>query len=95
MLGEITADGVFFFLIPNNPHIGSTAGVTTAGSSAIYSASKAGLIQTTKVWATGLAEFGVRVNCISPGSVATPIFWRGYSHTVARGYRLRGGVPGE
>ena len=59
-------------------NIGSTAGVTTDGSSTIYSASKAGLIQATKVWATELAEFGVRVNCISPGSVATPIFWNGY-----------------
>ena len=61
-------------------NVGSTAGVTTDGSSAIYSASKAGLIQVTKVWATELAEFGVRVNCVSPGSVVTPIFWSGY-HT--------------
>ena len=59
-------------------NIGSTAGVTTDGSSAIYSASKAGLIQATKVWATELAEYRVRVNCISPGAIATPIFWGGY-----------------
>ena len=54
---------------------GSTAGVTTDGSGPVYSASKAALIQVTKVWATQLAEFGVRVNCISPGAVVTPIFW--------------------
>ena len=57
---------------------GSTAGITTDGSSVIYSAAKAGLIQATKVWATELAEYRVRVNCVSPGAVMTPIFWGGY-----------------
>ena len=32
----------------------------------------------TKVWATQLAEFGVRVNCISPGGIVAPIFWGGH-----------------
>ena len=58
---------------------GSTAGVTTDGSSASYSASKAGVIHVTKVWATELAEHRVRVNCISPGGIVTPIFWGGHS----------------
>ena len=57
---------------------GSTAGVTTDGSGPLYSASKAGVIHMTKVWATQLAEFGVRVNCISPGAIVTPIFWGGH-----------------
>ena len=57
---------------------GSTAGVTTDGSGPLYSASKAAVIHITKVWATELAEFGVRVNCISPGAIVTPIFWGGY-----------------
>ena len=56
---------------------GSTAGVTTDGSSAEYSACKAGVIHVTKVWATELAEHRVRVNCISPGGIITPIFWGG------------------
>ena len=59
---------------------GSTAGVTTDGSGPLYSASKAGVIHITKVWATQLAEFGVRVNCISPGGIVAPIFWGGH-HT--------------
>ena len=59
---------------------GSTAGVTTDGSGPLYSASKAGVIHITKVWATQLAEFGVRVNCISPGAIVAPIFWGGH-HT--------------
>ena len=62
---------------------GSTAGVTTDGSSAEYSASKAGVIHVTKVWATELAEHRVRVNCISPGGIITPIFWGGQTgHTA-------------
>ena len=57
---------------------GSTAGVTTDGSGPLYSASKAGVVHMTKVWATQLAEFGVGVNCISPGAIVTPIFWGGH-----------------
>ena len=56
---------------------GSTAGVTTDGSSATYSALKAGMIHVTKVWATELIPHGVRVKCISPGAITTPIFWGG------------------
>ena len=59
---------------------GSTAGVTTDGAGPVYSASKAAVIHMTKVWATQLAEFGIRVNCISPGAIVTPIFWGGH-HT--------------
>ena len=51
--------------------------MTTDGSSAEYSACKAGVIHVTKVWATELAEHRVRVNCISPGGIITPIFWGG------------------
>ena len=59
-------------------NIASTAGVTFDGSGEIYSAGKAGLIHVTKIWALQAAEYGVRVNCISPGGIITPIFWGGY-----------------
>ncbi len=68
---------------------GSTAGVTTDGSGPLYAASKAAVIQMTKVWATQLAEFAVRVNCISPGSIVTPIFWGGYQTQSAEENELR------
>ena len=57
---------------------GSTAGTMVDGASSIYSAAKAGVVHVTTVWAMELAEFGIRVNCISPGAIVTPIFWGGY-----------------
>ena len=57
---------------------GSTAGVTTDGSGPLYSGTKAAVIHMTKIWAVELAEHGIRVNCISPGAIVTPIFWGGH-----------------
>ena len=58
---------------------GSTAGVVVDGcGSAIYSAAKAGVIHSTKLWALELAEFSIRVNCISPGGIVTPSMVGGY-----------------
>jgi NAD(P)-dependent dehydrogenase (short-subunit alcohol dehydrogenase family) len=38
-------------------------------NSEIYGASKAGVIQMTKYFAVRLAEYGIRVNCVSPGGI--------------------------
>ncbi len=38
-----------------------------------YSAAKAGLVADTKIWATELARYGIRVGAIAPGFVETPI----------------------
>jgi len=40
---------------------------------AAYHATKAAIVQLTRVLATAWAEFGIRVCCISPGMVATEI----------------------
>lgn len=54
---------------------GSVAGVLAGySSSIIYSAAKAAVIHLTKVVAMELGEKNVRVNCISPGGIATGIF---------------------
>ncbi|MEE8311669.1 MAG: glucose 1-dehydrogenase [Candidatus Binatia bacterium] len=42
----------------------------------IYSAMKAAVIQLTKTVANELGESGIRVNCICPGGIVTPIFGR-------------------
>lgn len=42
-----------------------------------YSALKAAVIQLTRTTSLELAEKNVRVNCICPGGIATPIFGRG------------------
>ena len=68
---------------------GSTAGVTTDGSGPLYSVSKAGVIHITKVLAVELREHGIRVNCISPGAIVTPIFWGGHQTQSAEENELR------
>jgi NAD(P)-dependent dehydrogenase (short-subunit alcohol dehydrogenase family) len=55
----------------------SVAGIRTGFGSHIYSAAKAAVIQLTKSTARELGENNVRVNCICPGGIATPIFGKG------------------
>ena len=52
----------------------SIAGFFTGYAPHVYSACKAAVIQLTRSTATELGEQGIRVNCICPGPVATPIF---------------------
>ena len=56
---------------------GSVAGVLAGYSSIVYSAAKAAVIHLTRVVAMELGESNVRVNCISPGGIATGIFGKG------------------
>jgi NAD(P)-dependent dehydrogenase (short-subunit alcohol dehydrogenase family) len=52
----------------------SVAGLQAGYGGHVYSAAKAGVIHLTRTVAMELGEHGVRVNCICPGAVATPIF---------------------
>jgi NAD(P)-dependent dehydrogenase (short-subunit alcohol dehydrogenase family) len=55
----------------------SVAGVGLGFGPHVYSAAKAAVIHLTKSVANELGESGVRVNCICPGGIATPIFGKG------------------
>lgn len=51
----------------------SVAGLSTGFGPHIYSAAKAAVIHLTRSVAMELGEQGVRVNCICPGGIATPL----------------------
>lgn len=59
-------------------NIASIAGISThINSGHLYSAAKAAVVHLTKTSALELGRHGVRVNCICPGYIATPLFGRG------------------
>jgi D-sorbitol dehydrogenase (acceptor) len=55
---------------------GSVFGRDTPSGSAVYGATKAGVVAITQSLARELAPFNVRVNCISPGHMGTELYWR-------------------
>ncbi len=52
----------------------SVAGVDAGNGPSVYSVAKGAVMHLTKVAAYELGEFNIRVNCICPGGIATPIF---------------------
>lgn len=56
----------------------SVAGLRAGHGPHVYSAAKAAVIQLTRSVAMELGESGVRVNCICPGGIATPIFGKAF-----------------
>lgn len=56
---------------------GSVAGVGAGYSSLFYSSCKAAVMHLTRLAAIELAEHNIRVNCIFPGAIPTPIFQDG------------------
>jgi NAD(P)-dependent dehydrogenase (short-subunit alcohol dehydrogenase family) len=55
----------------------SVAALRTHMGGYLYSIAKAGVTQATKMAGMELGRHGVTVNCISPGGIATPIFFGG------------------
>ena len=52
----------------------SVAGLQTGYGNILYSTAKAAVIHMTRCAAVELGESGIRVNCICPGAIVTPIF---------------------
>ncbi len=55
----------------------SIAGLRYRQGNVVYSVIKAGLSHYTRMAGVELGPMGIRVNTISPGAIATPIFWGG------------------
>lgn len=55
----------------------SVAGIRYNQGNLLYSAIKAAVTHYTKLAGVELGPLGIRVNAISPGAIATPIFWGG------------------
>ena len=60
----------------------SIAGLQAGYGPNIYSAAKAAIIQLTRTVAVELGEYGVRVNCICPGAIATPLPGKSFGLSV-------------
>ncbi len=56
----------------------SVAGLFAGYAGHAYSTAKGGLVQLTKSAAAELADNGIRVNCICPGGIATPLWGRAF-----------------
>ncbi|KRE34851.1 oxidoreductase [Mycobacterium sp. Soil538] len=54
-------------------NLGSIGGIQAGGGVSTYRASKAAIIHFTRCAAIELAHYEVRVNCIAPGNIPTPI----------------------
>jgi NAD(P)-dependent dehydrogenase (short-subunit alcohol dehydrogenase family) len=62
----------------------SVAGLQAGYGPHVYSAAKAAVIHLTRSVAMELGESGVRVNCICPGGIATPIFGKAVGLSAER-----------
>jgi NAD(P)-dependent dehydrogenase (short-subunit alcohol dehydrogenase family) len=60
-------------------NMSSVLGYATNPGMTAYTTSKTAIIGMTKAMALDLARKNVRVNCIVPGSIDTPMMWEGYA----------------
>jgi NAD(P)-dependent dehydrogenase (short-subunit alcohol dehydrogenase family) len=61
----------------------SVAGHRYGQGSILYSAAKAGVAHYTRMAGVELGPLNIRVNAISPGAIATPIFWGGSTRAAS------------
>ncbi len=73
-------------------NIGSRAALGKIGRT-VYSATKAGIVGMTRTWALELAKYGVTVNAIAPGAIATELFLAANPPESEQTKRLKAAVP--
>lgn len=56
-------------------NVGSRAGIYGLAKAGLYGAAKAGAIFFSRVWAEEAKKYGVKVFCIAPGPMDTPMRW--------------------
>lgn len=81
-------------------HISSVSGLVGNRGRAAYGITKAGLINLTQVMANELAQEGIRVNCVCPGPIMTPLAMQVHTEQVQETWKSavpmhRYGTPRE
>ena len=61
----------------------SIAGINAGNGPSVYSVAKGAVVHLTRVAAYELGEHNIRVNCICPGGIATPIFGKAMGLSTA------------
>jgi L-fucose dehydrogenase len=62
-------------------NIGSKIADTGQGGTSGYAASNGGINALTREWAVDLSKYGIRVNCVSPAEVITPLYEKWLANT--------------
>lgn len=71
-------------------NLGSVAGLTGGHANLLYATSKGGVVQMTRAMAAQHGQEGIRVNCVCPGMVYTPmVYARGMTDEVRERRRQR------
>jgi L-fucose dehydrogenase len=65
----------------NIVNIGSKIADTGQGGTSGYAASNGGINALTREWAVDLLKFGIRVNCVAPAEVITPLYEKWLANT--------------
>lgn len=65
----------------NIVNIGSKIADTGQGGTSGYAASNGGINALTREWAVDLLKFGIRVNCVCPAEVITPLYKKWLANT--------------
>jgi len=82
---DINVKGLYFTIQKALPHLNDGAGIVLNSSvvnskgnvaMSVYSASKAAVRSLARTFGAELVDRGIRVNAVSPGPIATPIFGR-------------------